>query len=106
VPLTANDLAWVRTQIGDESPPTDPDLDDIFDRVGSAAGTATEVVRKRLADLLATPASFAVDGYSQNTSANIKALQDLLDYLEDLIPPESGGAGTRIIRLRRDAARR
>jgi len=106
VPLTANDLIWVRSYIGDDTPPEDADLDAAYDRLGSPAEVVAEVLRKRLADLLAGPATFAVEGYSQNIGANIQALRSQLEYIEGIIPVEEGGFGARIVRLTRDAAKR
>jgi hypothetical protein len=102
MPLAVDDLAWIRSFIGDDTPPTDLDLDAIYDRVETVAGTAAEIVRKRIAVLLSAPASFAVDGYSQNAAANISAYQKLLAYLEELATTGSTSLGTRIVQLVRD----
>jgi hypothetical protein len=80
--MTDDELFAIRAEIGIAEPPDDGDLDEIFSRVGTVAGTASEVLKGRLAVFMAAPASFAVDGFSQNTSANIAALQKRIDSLE------------------------
>lgn len=106
MPLAPDDLAWVRSNIGDDTPPEDGDLDAIYDRVGTVAGVAAEVLRKRLADLLAGPASFSVDGYSQNVGANINALMKQLAELDELAGTDTLTQSVRIIALSRQAPRR
>lgn len=93
--LEADELAQVRDEIGVAEPPSDSDLDDIHDRVGGTVGVVRAVWAQRLAALLALPASFNVSGeYSQNTSANIEAIQKRLAQLSSLpddsndIPPQ------------------
>lgn len=92
MPLSPNDLAWVRKFVGDTTPPTDDDLDEIYDRYVAIDGTRTvaqhrsdvaeEVLTKRLADYLANPAQFIVPGeYGQNTSSNINHLREVLSQL-------------------------
>src|SRR5687767_9623527 len=90
MPLGTEDLIWVRRKIGTGTP-TDDDLDDVYDRVGSREEVVKEVLETRLADLLANPAQFSVSGeYSQNTGANIAALQKALAD-PDLDPSTAGG---------------
>jgi hypothetical protein len=78
--LTVVDLAYLHAQLG-----TDADEDDLqerYDRLGTTAGVVREVLQQRLADLLVTPAQFAVPGeYTQGTGENIKALQAQLAEL-------------------------
>jgi len=76
--LTDNDLAWVRSKVG-TSAPTTAELNETFDRLGTKEAVVREVLDTRLANLTASPAQFSVSGeYSQDVSANIKALQDQL----------------------------
>ena len=109
--LAPDELALVRAEIGDAEPPDDTDLDAIHERRGGLVGVVREVWAKRLADLLALPASFSVAGeYSQSTAANIDAITKRLAQLapydddEDTIP---GGAVTvvRVNRLVRSSTR-
>ena len=80
--LTSDQIASIRTWISDRTPPTDIELDPIYTRTGSLKGVVEAVLRKRLADLQARPAQFAVAGdYSQSTSANIASLQKQLETL-------------------------
>lgn len=87
MPLTDADRILVRMEIGSAEPPTDGDLDDAFDRLLSWEAVAREVLAIRLADLLASPATFSVSGvYSQSTGDNIRSLQAQLTKLESAIP--------------------
>lgn len=87
--LTDAQLQVVRDEIGDGSP-TDIELDDLFDRTGSVKGVIVAVIKKRLANFAADPASLATDGFSQNTSANITALQKQLERVQAEGVSESG----------------
>lgn len=93
--LDPEQLAEVRDEIGTVEPPSDSDLDDIHDRKGGLVGVVRAVWAQRLADLLASPASFSVSGeYSENNSANIDGIQKRLAELagepddSDDIPPK------------------
>lgn len=91
MPLTDDQTAQVRTEIGDATPPSDADLDLIFDRVGTVGGVIYEVTSKRLADLMADPASFSIPGeYSQDTRANIEAYRDILRRFSGSAPVAGG----------------
>lgn len=92
--LTLDELALVRAEVGDTVPPSDDDLDEIHDRRGGLVGVVREVWSKRLADLLASPASFTVSGeYGQNVASNILGIQQRLrelagaDDTDNEIPP-------------------
>ena len=85
--MTDDELASVRIVVGDATPPLDYEIEEIFDRVGSVGATIHEVTSKRLADLLASPATFAVPGeYSQSNEANIRAYQKLLEEYASFAP--------------------
>lgn len=80
--LTLDELAAVRAEIGDTVPPSDDDLDEIHDRRGGLVGVVREVWAKRLAEYLASPASFTVSGeYAQSVAANIQGIQKRLAEL-------------------------
>lgn len=84
---TADELAAIRSEIGDAEPPTDSAIETIFDRLGTVGGVVYEITSKRLADLLASPASFTVTGeYSQSTEANIRAYSELLRKYASFAP--------------------
>lgn len=78
--------AWLISQLG-----TDTDLTDLtarYVRLGTARAVAIEVVRERLAGLLASPGSVSVSGVvSVNFSANIAAYERQLTILESGEPP-------------------
>lgn len=81
--LTDDQLQAIRSEIGDQEPPDDSDLDDIYARVGTTDAVVAEVLRKRLIELLNAPASFAVDGYQENNAANIAALTKRVETAEE-----------------------
>lgn len=94
MPLDPDQLSTVRDEIGTVEPPTDGDLDDIYDRKGGLVGVVRVVWAQRLANLMAEPATFSVAGeYSQSTAKNIEAMQQRLKELSgaaddsDDIPP-------------------
>lgn len=95
MPMTVDQLAWLRSQVGTATPPTDEDLDVYFDRLLTVEAVAEEILETRLADLLAGPASFSISGkYSENNAANIKALQDRLASLRVEFPAIGGSTVT------------
>jgi hypothetical protein len=107
VPLSAGALAVVRSHVGSIVPPSDADLHAVYDRLGSPEATALEVLRGRLADMLANPTKFSADGdFSESYEANIKALQAQIGGLEKVVPETVGGAmglvtTTRMVRAGR-----
>jgi hypothetical protein len=78
--------AWLLSQLG-----RDTDLVDLtarYTRLGTARAVAVEVVRGRLADLLASPGSVSVPGVvSINNGANIAAYERQLTELLSGEPP-------------------
>lgn len=104
MPLSAEQTVELRSHIGTADPPAQADLDARYERLGSIAAVAVEVLRERLANFLAQPAEFDVDGdYSQDVSANIKALQAKLGELTPLIPSAAPAALStgRLVRANR-----
>lgn len=106
--LATNDLAWVRAEIGDTTPPTDATLNDIYDRLLNRIQVAIEVLSKRRADFIANAAQFVIPGeYGENHAKNIEALDKQIAYLRAL--PGAGddpngigfGAGTGVFTLTR-----
>lgn len=83
--LTDEEIQAIRDEIGDSEPPSDLDLQDIYDRKGeSLTLTAITVLNKRIVELASGGAlSFTVVGeYGENSAANIKALQDQIARIE------------------------
>lgn len=78
--------AWLLSQLG-----RDTDLADLaarYTRLGTARAVAIEVVRERLAALLASPGSVSVPGVvSVNFAANISAYERQLAELLSGEPP-------------------
>src|SRR5690242_3581026 len=82
------DLINIREEVGDT--PDDATLTEIWDRRHDWVAVVREVLKLRLANLVAAPAQFDVSGeYSQNTGANIKALTQQLANL----PAEDDDSG-------------
>ncbi|MFI6653303.1 hypothetical protein ACIBI8_37645 [Streptomyces sp. NPDC050529] len=78
--------AWLISQLGTDTDVTD--LEVRYTRLGTARAVAIEVVRERLAGLLASPGSVSVSGVvSVNFSANIAAYERQLTALESGEPP-------------------
>ncbi|MFF1574837.1 hypothetical protein ACFVWR_19020 [Leifsonia sp. NPDC058292] len=78
--------AWLLAQLGTS---TDiPDLEQRYTRLGTARAVALEVVRERLAALLAQPSSVNVSSVvSVSFSENIKAYERQIASLENGEPP-------------------
>jgi hypothetical protein len=91
MPLSTEDLHWVRRQVGDR--PDDATLNEAYERLGTREDVAREVLEKRLANFLSQPAEFVLPGdYSQDASRNISALQEAIEGLGggvrvDIVPP-------------------
>jgi hypothetical protein len=82
-PLTEAQLATLRRRVGNA--PDDAGLQAVYDRTESLTETVREILEIRLANLLADPASYSIAGeYSQDTSANIKAIESALAWLGNL----------------------
>lgn len=103
----------IRAHIGSTTPPTDATLVDAYVRLAnSVTAVALEVLRGRLADMLANPAKMSVDGdYSEDRSANIKGLQDQIKALvattTAVVPPGTVPPGTVTVSvMSRGGARR
>ena len=83
VDLNANQLAWLRDEVGDS--PETSELNEMFDRLGSVRDVAIAVLRRRRANLLASPLSTTLQGVaSVNYSENVKALERRIAALERL----------------------
>lgn len=90
--LTVAQIVLMRRWVGRR--PSDDDLQTIYDRTGSLTETVREVLETRRADLIADPASYAITGeYSQDTRANIDAINKLLAQLGDLDSEDTGDDG-------------
>lgn len=82
VVLSADDLNWIHDRVGDT--PDDAALALVAARtdITTREAVVREVLSRRLANMLAAPASFTIPGeYGQNNSANITALQAQLDQV-------------------------
>lgn len=85
--VTAEELAEIRAHIGDDTPPTDADLDAAFVRLGSVEAVALEVIRKRLAAIRAKAMKFTAEGdYTEDWSGNEKALAKQAADLAAAVP--------------------
>lgn len=91
--LSADQLAVLRSHVGADDPPSDDDLDTLYDRLGSVGAVALEVLRGRLTEMLLAPGKMSLEGdYSREyTAAQIKALQTTIAELEvSLVPAVEG----------------
>lgn len=99
--------AWLISQLGTD---TDlPDLEQRYTRLGTARAVALEILRERLAALLAAPGTVSVSGVvSVNFSANIAAYERQITNLESGeptapddpdVPGELVGDGLEVVYL-------
>lgn len=86
------DLAAVRDEIGVTEPPTDAQLSEWNTSGLSWTRVALRVLKRRLADYLANPASLGAQGLSLSTSANITALQKRIGELQIVADSEGSDA--------------
>ncbi|CAM5722308.1 MULTISPECIES: hypothetical protein [Streptomyces] len=84
--MDAATRAWLLAQLGTA---TDlADLDQRYTRLGAARAVALEILRERLADLIAQPSVIGVSSVvNLNTTANIAALERQITRLENGEPP-------------------
>jgi hypothetical protein len=99
-------LAEIRVWTG--STPDDTDLGVRYTRLGSVEAVALEVLRERLAGMLAEPARYSIDGdASWSYEKNIEALRESIKGLATSVAQSSGTAGTLTVgRLVRAGATR
>ena len=112
--LTDLDLAWIRDEIGDTTPPTDDDLRESFEVLDNRTLVAIRVLKPRRAAL---PGGSPVDSFSiagvlsVTQRSNIKALDEQIARLEALYSGDTGqdigdGGGVTFGRItRRDRVR-
>lgn len=78
--------AWLLAELGTATDLTD--LETRYTRLGGARAVALEILRERLAALIAQPASVNVSSVvSVSTAENIKAYERQIDRLENGQPP-------------------
>jgi hypothetical protein len=80
--ITDSDIARVREFVGTGDEYSDDDLWSLLLDNDSPEAVAQTIISTRLADLLASPASFSVPGYSESNTANIVALKEKLSELQ------------------------
>lgn len=89
--LTDAQVAYLTSELG-----TDVDLDDAqdrYDRSGDVRDVVLEVLRQRLADYVAAPASLRTpEGLTVGTSANITALTDQMKRVQSEGDPDDDGS--------------
>lgn len=73
--ITDDQLLRIRDQVGWSQPPSDADLEDMFDRLGTIEAVVVAELQRQLSELLAQPADLDVPGYSRNYTQNIKSLE-------------------------------
>jgi hypothetical protein len=112
VALTDDQIFYIRDWVGNDDPPSDGDLDDMYTRIGSLIGVAHSVLLNRLANFLSEAASYSIIGvYQESSQANIQGLRELIKSIEDNFPsvitdPDAlgmlGFGVTRLVRQGRD----
>ncbi len=81
--ISERDLAELRSLVGQESPPTDDQLNDAWVRLGSIKAVALEVQRARLAQLRSQPSRLTIDGdRTEDWSGTIPSLERQVAQLE------------------------
>ncbi|MGW0731847.1 hypothetical protein [Streptomyces sp. NPDC002851] len=89
-------LHWLQGHLGSEI-----DLSDIAARYGrlqSARAVAAEVLRERIAGLVAEPLKVTVNGVATiDNSANVTALERQLAQLDDEVAPDAQISGARLL---------
>lgn len=93
--LTDADLAWIRDEVGTQTPPTDTDLDDTYIELGNRTLVAIRVLKRRRAAIAggSTVDSVSIAGvFSISQRSNIKALDEQIARLEALYLADTGEA--------------
>ncbi len=81
--MTDAQLVTVRSRIGAAVPPTDDDLNALYDELHSTDKVVLAIIEPRLANMLAKPAKYTIDQDSAfDYSANIAALQKQVTTLQ------------------------
>lgn len=105
--LTDVDLAWVRDEIGEGTPPSDTDLDSTYDQLGHRSLVAIRVLKRRRAALAAggvssvtIPGAVAVTLRSDLASLDrqITRLEAQYESETGVDLPDGGATSTRLTR--------
>lgn len=95
--LASSEMSVVRSWVGDK--PTDDELEERFERLGTVEDTIRETLRAQLSSMLSNPASLSTpSGLSVSFGENIRTLKARLEELNDQAP---AGSGTAVL-YRRD----
>lgn len=95
---TQADIDAIRDEIGTDEPPTDAELFELYDSMGSSTAVVYKVLKRRLANLLAGPAQYSISGtYSENNTATIEALRVKMAALEGTLGIEADGSELRMV---------
>lgn len=108
--LTDVDLAWIRDEIGDATPPSDGDLEDTWDLLGHRILVALRIIKRRRAALAGGGVqSIAIPGaVSVSLRSDLKSLDAQIARLEAEYEAETGvdlPGGASSTRLRRTVPR-
>lgn len=99
--LSLEQLAEIRAEIGSTEPPTDSELFDAFERVGTTKDVVLQVLNVRLANMLAGPSSVTIPGiYSESNGDSIRELK------KQIASVDMGGRSLTSSRLVRAGRRR
>lgn len=104
--MTADELAAIREHIGSDEPPSDADLDVLWERLGSVEAVALSVLRSRHAEMLARPAKLDVDDdHTEDWTKNLDVLSKKISSLGTVVA-SAGGGTVSVARLQRGGRRR
>lgn len=100
--LTETDLAWIRDEIGTAVPPSNGQLEESFDELGTRAKVALRILKRRYADLAGGEVgSVSLAGVASVTlRSNLAAMQRSIERLQGLVDEEDGAAGVPGARVR------
>ncbi|MCX4666502.1 hypothetical protein OG453_07440 [Streptomyces sp. NBC_01381] len=89
-------LHWLQAHLGSEVDL--PDLAGRYERLQSARAVAAEVLRERIAGLVAEPLKVTVNGVATiDNSPNVAALERQLAHLDDEVAPDTHLDGARLL---------
>lgn len=93
--LTEQDRLAIRRNIGADTPPTDAELEALYDQLGSADAVSYQVLSERLAAMRSTPAEVDYQGdVTERWGENLKALERATKVLGNAVA--TGGQPTGV----------
>jgi hypothetical protein len=95
-PVNPDVLRWLLAQLGPDTNPDD--LAARYDRLHSAHAVAEEILRERIAALIAEPLKVTVNGVATiDNSANVAAFERRLSQLVDIQAPDQPASASGLV---------